>query len=345
MKSIIITTFSFILFSSSLFGQSTTNAAEYMDYFSADYATLQADMWDYTRTVSHGKSARKVEKKRLEMIKTSEIAYKRAKAASDYKGNTEYRDTVTEYFRIINLVLSEDYSKLVDMEDVAEQSYDLMEAYMTARELASDKQSEAAETVSRVQARFAKENDITLLESSDELSEKMKIAGEVYDHYNEVYLIFFKSNKQELYLMNAISSGDVNAIEQNREALKSTLEEGYEKLKATTPYNGDKTMVEATKKIFDFYMKEATEGAEIVVNYFLASENFQKTKNSFDQIKEKSRTQKDIDTFNEAVNKMNEAVNTFNKQNTEFNETRSALIDNWNKSAENFTHKHVPRKK
>lgn len=344
MKSI-ITSLSLILFSSSLFGQSTSDPVEYMEYFSVDYATLQADMWDYTRTVSHGKSARKVEKKRLEMIKTSELAYKRAKAASDYKGNSEYRDSVTEYFRIINLVLLEDYSKLVDMEEVAEQSYDLMEAYMTAREMASDKQSEAAEVVSRVQAKFAQENNITLLESSDELSEKMKIAGEVYDHYNEVYLIFFKSNKQELYLMNAISGGDVNAIEQNREALKATVEEGYEKLKATTPYKGDKTMVEATKKLFDFYLKEATDGAEVVVNYFLAAENFQKVKSSFDQIKEKNRTQKDIDTFNEAVNKMNEAVNSYNKQNNEFNEMRSELIDNWNKAAENFTHKHVPRKK
>ena len=148
-----------------------------------------------------------------------------------------------------------------------------------------------------------------------------------------------------MYLMDAIVRQDVNAIEQNKEALKSTLEEGREKLKAVNAYESDRSMIEATSSVFDFYEQEATKGMVVTLEYFLKSENFQVVKKSFDEIKEKNRTQKDVDTFNAAVNDMNNAVNAYNKQNEEFNERRSKLIDNWNKTADAFTNKHVSRKK
>lgn len=321
------------------------NPGEYMDYFSQDYQQIHNDMWDYTRTVSHGKSARKVEKRRMELIQTSDAALARAKKAEAFNGSTTYRDSVIHYFEVINLVLKEDYAKLVDMEEVAEQSYDLMEAYILARELASQKQQEAGDMVSNEQKRFAEANNINLIESSSELDNKMKIAGEVYDHYNEVYLIFFKSFKQEIYLVDAISSSDISAIEQNKEALISTVNEGRLKLEQTNPYKGDKAMVKASLDLFEFYEREATTGMKVVLDYFLKAENFNKVKASFDQIKEKNRTQKDVDAYNNAVNEMNEAVNDYNRQNESYNKQRSTLIDNWNQTAEKYTHAYVPKGK
>lgn len=324
-----------------IFAQSSTNPVEYMDYFSNSYKQIQQDMWDYTRTISHGKNARKVEKRRMELISTSDQALEKAKGAGKFNGSGAYRDSVVSYFQIINHVLREDYAKLVDMEEVAEQSYDLMEAYMMARDLASEKQSEAADMVNAEQKKFADENKVTLIESSSELGKKMEIAGEVYTHYSAVYLIFFKSNKQEMYLMDAITKKDINAIEQNRTALQSTVEEGKEKLKSVVLYKEDPRMVDATKAIFDFYLEEA-KGMDIVLDYYLKAENFQKVKTAFDAKKEKDRTKEDVDNYNNAVNEMNAAVNTYNAQNARFNELRSKLIDSWNKNSQSFTDTHVP---
>lgn len=320
-------------------------AVEYLDYFSEDYQNIQNEMWEYTKTVSHGKSARKVEKSRMGLIQTSDNALKRAQKIGDFNGSTRYRDSVIHYFEIINLVLKEDYAKLVDMEEVAEQSYDLMEAYMLAKELASEKQSAAGKMVSREQELFAEENNINLIHSSSELDKKMTIANEVYDTYNQVYLIFFKSFKQEDYLIDATSSQDVNAIEQNREGLKMTIAEGREKLDGIEPYQGDKSMIDATKELFDFYENEAVEGGDIIQDYFEKVEKFQQVKKAFEEIKEKNRTQEDVDTYNNSVNEMNAAIEAYNKFNDEANEKRSKLIDNWNNVAEKFTHTHVPKGK
>ena len=158
----------------------------------------------------------------MELIQTSNSALSKAKSAKAFDGSSEFKDSVVEYLRLVNIVLKEDYAKIVDMEEISENSYDAMEAYMTARDQASDKLSDASVMINRVQRRFAEAHDIKIIESSSELDKKMEVAGEVYDHYNEVYLIFFKSFKQEAYLLDAISRKDLSAIEQNREALVTT---------------------------------------------------------------------------------------------------------------------------
>lgn len=344
MKHII--TLSALFLALNLSAQSTTNAGEYMDYFSTEYLQIQKDMWDYTRSVSHGKSARKVEKRRSELIQTTSSAKNKAKRAKGFKEDVRYRDSVILYFELIEIVLNEDYAKIVDMEAIAEQSYDAMEAYMMARDLASEKMKEAGKMINREHKAFAEANNITIIESEDsKLDQKMDIANMVYDHYNEIYLIFFKSYKQELYLLDAIGRKDINAIEQNRNALISTVEEGMVKLKEVPLYDGDKSMIEATRNLLKFYQKEAENDVDVVLEYFEANENFAKVKEAFEAIKEKKRTQDDVDTFNGAVNNVNDAVNAYNEGNEASNKERGDRIDNWNKVAEKFTTKHVPRGK
>jgi len=331
-----------IFFSSLSYGQS---AVEYMESLTRGYQQMQNDMWDYTKSVSHGKSARTVEKRRMELIATAKTNLRIAENSKGFNGSTAYRDSVVKYLTIVNLVLNEDYAKLVDMEDVAEQSYDQMEAYILAKQLANQKQEDASKMVNSEQAKFAKDNNINLIESNSALDKKMEIANEVYDHYNKVYLAFFKSYKQELYLMDAIKRQDVNAIEQNKQALISTVEEGEKKLTDIELFENDRTMIQATQNLLAFYKDEAKTKMDVVLNYFLKSENFQKIKTAFDQMKEKDRTQKDVNTFNDAVNEMNNAVNTYNSQNSQLDSKRSSLIEAWNKAAENFTDKHIPKGK
>jgi hypothetical protein len=320
-------------------------ALDYMNIFSTEYQNIQKDMWDYTSSVSHGKSARKVDKRRVELIQTSNAALSKAKSAKTFNGSGTYRDSVVAYFTIVNYVLKEDYAQIVDMEAVAEESYDHMEAYMLARERANDKLVEAGKMVDRNQRIFAEANGITLIESTDALDQKIEIAEKVYHHYNEVYLIFFKCFKQEAYLMDALNRKDLSAIEQNRSALKATAEEGLEKLAKLTPYGNDNSLIETTKELLKFYINEADKEVPKLSDYFLKSENFTKIKTAFDQKKEKDRTQQDVDGYNKAAQEMNASIEGYNKTNDLLNTLRGKYVDNWNRTAQKYTDKHVPKGK
>ena len=68
-------------------------------------------------------------------------------------------------------------------------------------------------------------------------------ASGVFKFYNRIYLVFFKPYKQEFYLIDAQGKGDINAMKQNQESLAKLSKEAKEKLKAITPYRGNKTLV------------------------------------------------------------------------------------------------------
>lgn len=323
----------------------TAGSGEYMGKIGAEYKLIQMEMWDYTNAASHGKSAKTVEKKREALVTTTYGAKNRVSRMKDFEGNTAYRDSVAAFLNIYYLVLKEDYAKIVDMEEIAERSYDAMEAYMMAKEGANNKLSEASDMLQREQNKFAEEYGVEIMDVDDDLSIKMKMANEVYVYYNELYLIFFKSYVSDLYLAEAISKGDVNAIEQNKSALSTATAEGLEKVKEIQAFKDDKTLLGACVKMLEFYQREADVLIDDVTNYFIKSENFKTIKTSFDQKKDGDKTQADIDQFNNAVNESNAAGQKYNAATQEISQSRSGHLDNWNKTVDRFIDRHVPRGK
>lgn len=342
MKKFGLLLMSAVLYTTSSLAQ-FNNAGEYMDAISKEYRSIKEDMWDYTNAASHGKSANTVEKKRAELVQTTYAAKGKVKRMAAFEGNTSYRDSVASFLNMYYLVLKEDYAKIVNMEEIAEQSYDAMEAYMLAKQEANSKLSSASDMLAIEQKKFAEEYGIELVDADDDLTKKMAKADEVYVYYNELYLIFFKSYIQDIYLSDAIAKKDVSAIEQNKSALSISAKEGLEKIKKIRPYLGDNSLIENLGNMLRFYEDEADHKIEAVTNYFLKAENFATIQKSFDQKKEKDRTQEDVDQFNKAVNESNAAGDKFNSTINEINKNRSANLNRWNSSVDKFTDRHVPK--
>src|SRR6187431_1228164 len=114
-------------------------AGEYLNSMTAEFGTIRNGYFDYINQVAHGKSAKKAETKRQEVLtilKTSKTKISKMKA---YNGKTTLRDSLISYLNLSYNVMANDYAKIMDMEAIAEQSYDLMEAYVTAQEIANQK--------------------------------------------------------------------------------------------------------------------------------------------------------------------------------------------------------------
>src|SRR6478736_2214817 len=146
-----------LLFSCSsqiLFAQEFTDAISYLNYVGDQFEEISKDMMSYTSAAAHGKSARKVEKRRSELIQTVKAAEVNMRKLKPYKGDRSFRDSVTSYFHITGLVLNEDYGKIVNMAEIAEQSYDLMEAYLLAKQMVDKKMDEASKALQQVGKKF-----------------------------------------------------------------------------------------------------------------------------------------------------------------------------------------------
>jgi hypothetical protein len=216
-----------------------------------------------------------------------------------------------------------------------------MEAYMLAKEKANEKLHEASARQYEMQKQFAAKNNIKLVESESDMDAKMKTATAIMNHYDEVYLVFFKSYKQEAYLTEAANQKNISSIEQNINSLQKFADEGLVKLKEMKGYNGDASLIIACRNMLNFYRTEAVKGS-FMTAFFLKEENFTKLKKQFDAKSGSRRTQQDVDQFNKAVDDINTASKNYNANNAEFNKQRSAGLDGWNNAVKNYLDNYIP---
>jgi hypothetical protein len=323
--------------------QSTSKALQYMEKINKEFTNINQDCWDYTSASAHGKKARQVEVKRKELVRTINSARNRVKSMPALDGKTSYRDSVVSFLNLNYLVLNGDYDKIVNMEDIAEQSYDNMEAYLKAKELASDKLDSASERLDKAQQEFASENGINLISNPDKIAKKLERAGEVNSYYNQIFLIFFKAQKQEAYMIEALNKGDVNSFEQNKTALASVSDECMKKVKEAKAFKNNNALKNACNDALKFFNEEAKKDAEVISDYLVKKESFDKIKKAYDAKGSKSKSKQDIDAFNKAVNEYNTANDKYNSLNNTLNKKRSEILNDWNNTAANFVDKYTPK--
>jgi len=331
-----------LFFTSTIRAQSLDNAGGYMDFIGKAEEDLAKKYISYMSAASHGGRLKKVEKRRNDLVNSIYETRIQISHMPAFQGDKTLKDASVDYLKILYSVFNEDYGKIVDMEEIAEQSYDAMEAYILVQEKANEKLNSAHAKRTSVGDEFAKKHNVTIVSQQSVLSEKLAAADTVGNYYHRVYLVFFKSFSQEMYLIKAIDSKNINSIEQSKNALAKFSEEGLQKLKEMKSFAGDGSLVVNCRQFLEFWKDEANTKVPIITDYLLKGENFQAVKKAFDSKSASKRTQKDIDDYNKAVNEMNNGVNKYNATNNSLNNSRNKLLNAWNKSVEDFMDLHMP---
>lgn len=331
-----------LLVSFSALGQDFKTPVDYLNYFEKESKAITASTWKYTKAVAHSKSARKIDATRKTLIKSIQAASKKiASAKEGYKGDVEYRDQLLAYYAISEKYINEEYEKIIDMQEVAEQSYDFMEAYILARDLVNKKINDEVEKVNASQRVFAEKYGITISDDQTEMGKKMAISNEVFNHQSDMYLLFFKVYITDANMMKALEAKDISAMQQNASALEQYADEGLGKLKGLKTYKNDPLLINATKKTLEFYKKEAVEFAPKVADFMLLNQKVEDTRKA---IEAKSAPSKDeIASFNKMVADVNKATGEYNKLNNKFFTEKNNIIKGWNTASDGFVSKHVPK--
>lgn len=327
---------------SKLQSQDFSTPVSYMSYIGEKEREVSVKYLNYISAASHGKSLRKVDKLRQQLINSIYETRIAIQGVPPYKGDRSLRDASVAFLQLYYRVINEDYAKIVNMEDVAEQSYDAMEAYMLAQKLAEDKLDQAITKRNESGKEFAAKNNINLIDISDALGEKMKKSTRVTEYYNKVYLIFFKCYKQEGYLVEAMNKGNVLSIEQNKNSLLKFANEGLEILDTLSAFDSDASLRTICQKALRFYKDEADDQASSTTDFFLKKENFEKMQKAFNSKPAAKRTKEDIDNYNKEVNAMNKSNNEFNKANNEINKKRTDILNSWNDIVKKYWDNHMP---
>lgn len=296
----------------------------------------------YVSTAAHSGRVRKIEKLRQQLIDGIMKSRNNVIGIPFYKGDKALRQSSIDYLNLLYLVFTEDYAKIVNTEEIAEQSFNEMQAYLLLQEKTAEKLKEAQIKRQLATKEFALKFNINLIEGNSDMGVKMQKASDVIKYRNQVYLIFFKCNWQWGELNKAIDNKKINDIEQARNALITYAKEGMAGLDTLKNFEGDPSLANVCKHALNQYKRMAETDVPKLTDFILKSENFEKVKKSYDAKSQRDRTQQDVDLYNKAVNEMNAAVNSFNATGESVNKTSNELVNSWQKTDKTFADEHTP---
>jgi len=328
-----------------LFAQMPESPVDHMNSLNQLEENLQKKYLSYMSEVAHGRKARKMEKRRIELLNSISQAIADGGRLRLYKNDPSLRNAFKQYWSVLLTIFKEDYHKIVDMEEVAERSFDAMEQYLLIQEKANEKLHEAHSAVRSSYEAFATRHNVRLTEGqSTKLSERLTKAGEVNSYMNKIFLLFFKSNVQEDLMLEAVRNNDVNSVEQSKNSLGRFSSEGLERLDTMKSYNEDESLIRACREVLKFQREESLGKASYMTDFLLKKEEFEKLKKAFDAKPSNRRTQDDVNAFNKAVDDYNKAVASFNNTSVELDKSRAKILNHWEATRKKFMDTHIPHK-
>ncbi|MES2774662.1 MAG: hypothetical protein V4722_10780 [Bacteroidota bacterium] len=294
----------------------------------------------YNSAAAHS-SVKKAERKRQDLLAQIDKSRYAIAELGYYKNDRVLAKATTDYFKLLTDNMNDNYAKIVNLEEIAEQSYDNMEAYLLLRKKVAERMEAAGDTMQSRQEEYCKRHGITLSSSEDEMSQKMKKAGEVSEYNDNLYLIFFKCSAQEEDMMEALEKKNITAMEQIKGAMVKYADEGLARLDTTKSFSGDASLKAACKRTLDFFKKEADK-MSISTDFIMKQEAFDKIKKTFESSPTARSNKQEIDNYNKAVSELNKALNISNQNNNYLNETRAGVYKDWNEATATFLDTHMP---
>ena len=297
----------------------------------------------YVSATAHSRRTRKIEKLRVAALESINDAKYKTSDLPKYKGDNSLRQAGIDYIQFCYRIFSEDYSKIVNMEEIAEQSVDQMQAYLLLEEKTSEKLTEASNNLSKSEKEFAAKYAVNLVDTKNELSEKMGTAGKANRYCDKVFILFFKCNWEDGELFKALNSHKLNDAEQARNSMINFANEGLEALKSDSMriFQGNPGLAIACRESLEFYRSIAKIDVPKLMDFYLKQENFDKIKASLDA-KGSSKTKEDVALYNKAVKDINASVNDFNQLNQDLNKSRQQTAANWENKEKAFRDEIMP---
>lgn len=325
--------------------QNMDNPGDYMTAISKARGDMDVKYMQYVSAVAHGRRARKVEKLRQGVLENITQSRYNTTDLPLYKGDNSLRKGSIDYIQLCYLVFSEDYTKIVNMEEVAEQSVDEMQAYLLLQDKISQKLDEASANLEKTNREFAAKYNVNLVTEKTPLSEKMEIAGKLNVYMNKVYLIFFKCNWEDGQMIKALNDKKVNDVEQARSALLRYANEGIQNLDTLKPVENDPSLANSCKRALQFYKKAAETDIPKLTDFFLKEEDFDKLKKSFEAKSPSDRSKDDVNAYNKSVKDINQSVGAFNQTNNSLNSNRTQALNDWSEEQKRYADEHMPQYK
>lgn len=325
------------------YGQTFNSATDYLNFIENIYSSKEKATWNYLWVIAKGNNSENVERKRQELVTINRKIRQEVADDIGFNGDTRLRDSLIRYLDTEFSMLTDDMEQIIDLEKIAEKSYDGMEAYILAKDEVFMKMERAGNGFINAYNGFSKVHGIELSGNKSQLESRLENASQVFEYYHRVFLLFYKPFHEEKRLLNAMDSKNSEAMELHAVRLNTYANNSRALLHGFGPFRSDSSLYRICLELSIFYQLESL-SLRPYSGYFSDYASYLEIKKNYEAIPEDSKKQEDVDKYNQIVKSLNSKVNTFNLINEELNRNRRILLEKWNVAKAGFLFKHILQK-
>ncbi|OON69489.1 hypothetical protein [Hymenobacter sp. CRA2] len=237
-------------------GQTFTNPGEYNNYIVAEQRAMLKKNLRYISKAAHSDNEKKIDSKRVELIKQTELSLNKLAKMPAYKDDKGFKEQTTEAFYQLLKVYSEDYKAVDMLAGTRTATVENMEQYFKLQEVAEHKLQAINDSVDAAQQRFARRHGLTIGEDPEgrKLAQYMAQVSEVNAYQHKVYLAQFRTEKANALLSDALRAQDAASFEAARVQLQTDAKAALTDLAAVPAFRGkDAQYRDAAKNLVAFY--------------------------------------------------------------------------------------------
>jgi len=281
-----------------------TNPTDYNNYIVNEQRLLLRKNLRYISKSAHSDNEKKIEARRLDVVKQNELALARLAKLKAYEGDVDFKENATDALLMQLKVYSEDYKNVDFLAATRTQSFENMEQYFRAMEIAEAKLQAVGDSVDAAQKRFAKRHKLTITrdKETEELDKYIEAVAVVNAYQHKVYLAQFRIEKASARVGDAMSAQDVAAFGEARKQLAEDAKNALADLAVIPAFRGKDTQYrDATRNLVSFY-------AGLASNQFVKMEGLLDHKDSLTK-EEAKEFNGYIAYYNANSQKLNQAYN------------------------------------
>ncbi len=253
-----------------------TNPGDYNNFIVGEQRLLLRKNLRYISKAAHSENEKKIEARRLDVVKQNELSLARLAKLKAYEGDKDFKENATEALYQQLKVYSVDYKRVDFLAATRTASVENMEAYFRAQEQAEAKLKAVGDSVGAAQLRFAKRHGMTITKDKeiDELDRYIAQVSEVNAYQHRIVVPQFRLEKAAARVMDALNSQDPAALETARLQLLEDAKTSQTELAAVPAFRGkDAKYRDATSNMAAYY-------AGLSTNQLAKIKGFMERKNS-----------------------------------------------------------------
>lgn len=287
-------------------GQHFEKAADYHNFITEEQNKLLRKIMDYNLFITYHSNLTEINQKRMDILDQVNFSIERLKALESFKGDSKLKESSIEVYLLYKQCYDIEFNEVNNLRNLRENSFEDMERYNKALELAEEKLKTAGDKFYKAQTEFSKKHAITI--KTSDVQNQLEDQWKLNKHIRLVYLEFFRVFKSDDLFMSAMNNQDVEGMEKRRIEIIKNAEISLSSLKNIASFKKDTSFLSLTSSLIEYH-KNLAENDYVKLVKIIA--------------KGDTMTNQDIDEFNEIATRVNTKSQALLSQ---FNSEKKAIM-------------------